>query len=657
MQYRYYLNGTLLKAEPSGWDEKITTIKRDYDIKGIVRLQDGQLTFTGDGYKLLDTLQNQTSGFEQVAVLIEKSSDYGNNWREDFKGYIFLSQVEYLEHIKAAKVKLQDDSYYARINNNKSIQCFLSAGKTKNGIDIPPCPITLLQMFKVADGSFKTALPGFDHTQTYLALDVYKYLIAFMTDDAVEFRSSLFEPGGKRYKTHFTVGRAIRTYVDGCDDQTFYDSTAGLTFGVFQKEMDHENNLMFIIERGGAKPVFRLEEYDYFVQEDDVRATCEGVNELKRKTDINRLYSKLKIGSSVTKDLYDVLPGGFSQLSFPGDINFLGFKIEEYQLLTQGNQDKELDLTTNFIKDTNVIEDLLENNIEDYDEHFFVIDGWVSTWQARGTNWLYTDPPVFYNEAFQNKRVCQNYLKAIPASVVTFLGSSDNKFRAQKSADQYQFFTSPISFIDLDVDNVPPNFDTNSNYDASQSRFLVPKSGYYSFYLYIRTKGWLYNFADVGSLSAWVERWDNPMTSYISSSGSLDLWVTNGISEPIVQGTVSIIANAGDYIRLKTVARGGTDMYFDKRSYWECTLDVDGGDGITPQQTYDPADMNFLQHEFKHRLTTEQFDAIDADPRGLIEFSRHKEQKRRGWIEQLKYYHSKSEGEFLLDSSKSLNRK
>lgn len=657
MMYRYYLNGQLLKNEPAKWEDRATTIKRDYTIKGILRIQEGSLIFSGDGYSYLFDLRKRVGYCEEVDIVIEKSND-GNNWRLAFKGIIFMSQVELLEKQKYAVCKLQDDSYYAKINNNKSLPCTIGAGKSKNGVDITVPPITLITLFDPATALYFSALGGFGHTQSYLAIDVFKYFIAFMTDGEVDFKSTLFDVGGARYKTHLTVGRACRTYTDGCDDEAFSKNIPEENFSNFIKELDHNNNLFFIIERAGGRPVFRLEQYDYFFGSDDVIHSCENIDELKTKTDIERIYSGVKLGSSTTQDVYGLsLPAGFTELSFPGDIRMEGFKIEKYITALKCNIDKELDLSTTYIIDTNVIQDIVVNNVDTHDGDFILIDGDPAHAKAKQSNWLNPGPtPMYYNEAFRNRATCTNYLGAIPASIITYLGKSDNKFRASKLADESRNYPFGGFYPEMSDEVSPPNFDTNSNYDAPNSRFLVPASGIYSFVVHLHTKNWNYATTQIGVLTAQLERWDNTVSTQLGASPVATLAFTLGTTEPILEANLSIIANQGDYIYFASNASEAVSMVYDKRSYWECGKDIDGGSPGSPDQEFNPSDYPISQHEFKHELTEDEFEDIDSDPRGLIEFSRSGEQIRKGWIETLKFYHQKGNADFLLDSSKTLNK-
>ncbi len=659
MVYRYFLNGTLLEDEAAGWQNKISTIKRDYSIKGIVRLQEGSLTFTGDGYTYLKQQYNSVGHTERVEILIQKSSDYGNNWIQDFKGLIFMAQIEWDDKRNHAKCKLQDDSYSAKIFNNKGLGCNLHGAKSKTGIDITPPPFTDVRLFTPSTATYLTPLGGFDECQAHFAIDVFKYLIAFMTDDEVEFQSTLYDIGGARYKTYLTIGRSLRTYTDGCSNDDFIENLPKLSFQQFIQELDHTENLFFIIERtASGKPIFRLEEYEYFFQEGTVMHSCLNIDELKTKTDMERIYSKVKLGSSITLD--------DPAMSFPEDINYEGFKLEEYLTIAKDNIDKELDLTRKFIIASNVIEDIIVNNNDAHDKEFVLIEGHdnLAVTYAKATNWIInTGPPVFYNENFRNHAVADKFLKAVPNSIADYLGTGHNEFRAQSTADQTLTNADDLAYtvIQHQNDSTLGNFDVASAYDTGLGRYVVPYSGYYKFQASGQIQFNYTSGSPVAVIAIVITRYTSGMI--LVSRQTIFYKLRNTIlPNPVLtySGMYATNANINDIIVVEaysnvslvtpaspntwTIVTGG--LFFSGFS--------STGGGIFKE--YNPADYAILQHEFKHKLTEAEFEAIDQDPRGLIEFGIHNKPTRKGWIEKIKFYHALSNADFLLDSNKTINK-
>lgn len=665
MQYRYYLNGQLLKGEPAGWQNKISTIKRDYSIKGIIRLQEGSLVFHGAGYNYLWDLFNSSSFCEQVEFISEKSNDFGNNWYPDVKGLIFMSQVEFDEKRKLAKCKIRDDSFYAKIFNNKSLECILHAGRSKNGIyiDVPePWKAVLFD----PGSAFGDYSAGSGNTWSYRIFDVFKYLIAFMTDGEVEFASTYFDTGGPKEKTLLTIGRSIRESPDTPAVTQFYEWWKPLSFQKVLQELDRKENLFFIVERStSGKPLFRLEEYDYFFKVDSLMHSCVDLDELKTTTDIERIYSKLKIGSST------ILDDPLNPDAFPELIQFLGVNLEQYPMTGKCNLDKEFDLSTEFVISTNVIAYLLLHrvtggdsiNLDDrYDNDFVLIecDGVFTSNQgyARQSNWFFAGPPFYYNEHYINSEVAKRFLGAVPNTIAAYLGNGNDDFLSSEPLTSLT--TTPFStFVKVTYsnDSTFPNNDPNGNYNTGTSEYILPAPGLYVF----RVTGIIRLFAAVTNFqtfSLWISRYDSLGTLINRFLLTALNKFQSGASDYPFDFTSKVIGNATDKIIIESFFAPTNTTVFNSANIFAgrtfaCGNSATGG-GV--YQEYNPEDYSILKHEFKDELTEEEFDAIDADPRGLIEFSRHDQQPRKGWIEQLKFYHSKAQADFLLDSSKTLNK-
>lgn len=482
MIYRYYLNGNLLKSEPAGWDGFITTIKRDYDIKGLLKTQDATITFQGDGYTYLRTLFEASGFCELIEIIIDKSNDYGNNWRQFFIGTIFLTQVEWDEKRRYAKCKLQDDSYYARINNNKSQEVFLYAGQSKNGSSITPAALIDVGLFQIATGSY-ISHSYTDFTKFYSVHEVFRYLIDYMTDLKVGFKSDIFSTGLWKGLT-ITTGLVISNI--GADsnliEADFKDSLPKISFSKFIQEIGHLDDLWFGIERDSSgSPVFRLEDRAYFFDDKNVVLQCGKIDELLTKTDLNRLFSRLEIGSSETDD----------SGTFPEQIKLRGFKKEDYNMIGQCNIDKTLDLSRDYIISSNVIEAVLAAG--GYDDKIFIIDT-DGAGQAKQSNWLGIGSEVYYNESLTNENCAQRFLKAIPNTIAEYLGPViDYRFKAVATSDaSFNQNTShteaPVQFDD---DYTFPNNDVSNSFGngttqgspvaGSDSRFTTNDAGQFIF--------------------------------------------------------------------------------------------------------------------------------------------------------------------------------
>jgi hypothetical protein len=178
-------------------------------------------------------------------------------------------------------------------------------------------------------------------------------------------------------------------------------------------DMAGRYNLWLSAERDSSgNPVLRIEPESYFL------ATGGGVQQLDiqdltRTVDADRLYAGVEIGSE--EFIQQVLA---TPLSMPY-IPLLTHGEERYSFSGVCNTSEQLDLKFKFVSDSNVIEDVILNNNEDYEEKVFIIQYSVppAVAAARSTPWTFdfgagvTRP---YNEKILNGEILQRYYLQSP---------------------------------------------------------------------------------------------------------------------------------------------------------------------------------------------------------------------------------------------------
>ena len=181
-----------------------------------------------------------------------------------------------------------------------------------------------------------------------------------MTDGQVGFKSDLFS--GDYYNWMLFNGKEIRQGTGGGGGFQLEVSFKELFI-----ELHKKTNLSFAIE---PSPVgyanqfqLRLEETDFFEQNDAI-VTLDNVAEILMSFNKDELYSDVNIGSKSFDD--DIV------LSYP-PLNFKAFKEENYTIAGQCNIDKTLKLVSEYIIDTNIIEDILVNGVDKYDKKTFIV--------------------------------------------------------------------------------------------------------------------------------------------------------------------------------------------------------------------------------------------------------------------------------------------
>ena len=675
MIYRYLIDGVVID-EPEGWDSLVTNIKRDRTLKALLKSQEVTLVFRGTGYTALFNKLN-TFGFNGKATLeIQRSFD-GNIFTNFYTGTLFTKYYERDEKDVSISSKVEDDSYYAKINNNRNLDCLPHVGFAKNSTPAVPividvAPIQFIQFFNPSTGTYYPILSGTDKERScaaYRVYDIFKFLIDFMSDGTVDFDSTLFDTGGQRAGMMFTYGLVVDTVQAGLSDDAFERNFPKISFENFFKEVDRICNIGFYVDNSAGRPKIWIEEQDALFENTPL-LTVDNIDELKTSTYQNQLYSKLKIGTSQN------LLSWTTNDNFPETIDFLGPKIEEFNLLGISNIDSTLDLTGDYVISSNIIADGVVNVPNDqWDDHLFFIDcEYVSgvTWAAVKTNTLTgTPPPYYYNQAFMNDQITTRYLGFVPNSIANYLGNNDYKFQAEKTDQVSRLNAGEISHIQFQDDSTGGNFNEGGAYDST-SLYIVPQSGAFTFavnleFLFV----WQAAVGQVpiltADISAYINEYDPTgatlLQSYFVAGASVG---GNYGALPIhsnIRGARTIVTSIGNKIDVRTVTTlsptpDGTNLlrtttHIMPNSFFSCTSTVTGGGTY---QTYDPADYSVLLHKFKYPISETQFDAIQNNIKGYLTFSRAGQVPRIGWIETIKMDHKSGVADITLTSSVKVNQ-
>jgi len=630
---RCYLDNVLV-TDPRGWDKIISSIKRDSSVNGVLRFQDAELGFTGDGYDyLVDKIYND--GFCE-RVQIEIMENCSGNWIPLFRGYIFLTSATIDELSCICTVKLEDNSFYAKINNNKSIPVSAKAEQSKNGVAIDAA-IGYAMLINDTDNT-STAKRIF----TYRVFEVFKQMVAYLTDNEVEFVSDTFDYGGEWEGLVITDGFRVSS-VSPTDYGANTTPLPFITFTDLIKEVSRKIPLAFIIENPYTSPVFRLETLDYFYTG---TRTIEfaNIDKIKTSVDNSMLYALVNLGSSTTDTNV--------ALAFPEDIDYFGFKDESFHTTGTCNIDRTLDLKSNWIISSNVIQDTWFTPNDAYNDKIFLIDTDVTdSVLHRGTtlntNFLGLDPPVYYyNERLTNRAVAERNIGGLPSDIVKRFGASGGGlFRAELTSDQTYVNSGTDLFLPTGFDNEIS--DPGNNYDpVTDYKYTASQAGVYDFRANIQineTSGGavalfqvlLRQYDATNALlqtkKLYTANYNSGIDTYFSTS-------TTGFYD--IGGSTRVIMREGDYCQIefnKVILGGGDITYIIKGgdvTYFECFNETSKGGTYNE---YNSADYPIFLHEFKYPLTLDQFKQIEADPKGIFPFYMSGKQKRYGWIQELSY--------------------
>jgi hypothetical protein len=606
---RFLLDGNIVTT-PDGWEDLKSKIKRDNQLQAVLIFQEASVQFTADGY---DYLYNKllTEGFCSVVdLVVERTCTDGATWKTLFKGRIFVSDCEFNERTCKANAKLEDNSFYSLIKNNSKIKTALDTDLTKNGEPLTQAPVYEVDFYSVgANALVKTDV------QCMRVYDAFKYLISFMSDNEIGFESTLFDVGGDWEGLAITTGERIRTGANPNWLQVDFNT-------LFKEVYNATEPLLMIIENPYTTPTIRIERQSYTFAT-AVNLICGSVYDIKTSVEQEKLYSSIKVGSSLIDNTN--LP-----TRFPDLIDLFGFKEEELYVVGKCNIDNVLDIAGEFARGSNIIDIQLTG--QDYDQTFFLIHTeYISSTSGRttNTNSLGENPPLYYyNDALRNNNILDRWTGGLPNSLVKYIGEiGDGLFEAVSAANQQKGFFIPAL-------STPLQF-TNESYDASNSwstnTYTAPEAGAF----YFEFQGTITPDAPStsGQLRIFIRVYDagNNYKYHVDYNIPYILTGTQTLNRKF-----RVFMNETDYCQLFISYVSNlnplTDTCtIDSGAFFRCTANTIGG---AAYNTYDPSIYPVFTYDFEYPITDDEFDVLVANPIGRIAFNMENQPFRYGWIKE-----------------------
>jgi hypothetical protein len=616
---KFYLDNTLYD-NPHGWETLNERLYYADGINGYLTEINGTILFFGGAYTYLYN-QFQLGICNSVSILITDNCADGNE-KKVFEGLIFLTEVTFDLINCSAEIELQDNSFLAKIDNNKSIKCYLGVTRSKNDIDIsafdnPQTNIALRANNNAADVTNATG---------YRISDAFKFLIAFMTDGKVEFVSDFFSTTSTDLTAAYSVvmtGSQIRL-------GNLYEKKVYISYEDFYNDINSLFNIAFSIELINGVPTIRIEPKSYYRQTGEINY-FNNPEELSRIVEADKLYSKVKFGSAEVSTTYTYFP----------DVLFSGFDKEEYHLLGECNTKTILDLSLNdLINDTNIIQDVLPSGSgnANYDENNFIVV--LDSSNVNRSDLTIGALTYFYNKPLTNYGVSIYWFGGIPSSIAQFIGNGDDTFWTAFSTTTQTIASGAQDVILFPDDSTPPYNDINNNYNPATGRFTAPHDGFYAFELNQIFNGYPY--------STIIERYNSGgvLQEYISGGFFIppfNYFLTNvgqGYSPPSTIFELSYVwgfqMTSGDYVQIKGCPYYGSSATLLQGTYWKCGFAVTGG-GIV--QNYSSNDMPLIQNNLGYNISCDKWEEIKSTPfkTFLINFAdgNNQNQTIKGWLKEI----------------------
>lgn len=514
MTARLFINGTDYTPDTiSDLNDLSEHIWYDSDRKAFLQEITGTVLLGGQGFRYFQNLL-RTNYDTQVPCTLSRFDEYAGVWETVLHGLIFVTDCTFDLYAQTVEIQLVDNSFFAKIENNKSIEFLIGSGLSKNGVDIRSygTATQVKTLFGLDTGvlTYITSVTGYSH------YEAMKYLVAAMSDAEVDFYSDTLQdyldPVQNVLNNGFLFsGEALR---DGP-----FQYGPNISFEYLYGDLAKLYNLVQYIEIApNGKYRLRVERFDS-IRQSSVITTQHLASGCKEMINDETLFSSVIMGSK-EQDLDGYFP--FTP--------FLSTFEEQYSMSYRSNMDKELDLQMKvFITDTNLIYKTQIQALQadpdstNDDEVFYIICRQYNNvdWDEKAALYLFSSQR-YLNHDIRNSQVLINNFTGLPATIYKQYQNLFNTYFAANSSGPYTTspdlagsnyantltykvaripfsagfrwndpgtgtfvtgpdFTYPTFICQMDNDSVAPAYDDGGNYNITTWQYVVPVSGYYSF--------------------------------------------------------------------------------------------------------------------------------------------------------------------------------
>lgn len=638
-----FLLDDLLFDDPIDWRELETTIKRDFVYNSVLANQDLDINFTGDAYDYLYTKLN-TEGFCSKVKFVVQSSTDGITYSTLLRGNLFLSDCVFNERTCNVSCNIEDNSFFAMINNNKSLKTVINAGQSKNGVAITVAPVYVVDFLNIYTLGLSRTV------NCYRVYDAFEYLIKFMSDGKLQFKSDYLQTTSFTdfYEGYITgkgwKGLAITTGWNIRNGNTIPDdySQSEFSFDDLFKEIDRRIPLVLTVENPYSEnPTVRIENRN-FQYTNQTTFNASNVYEVISKVDTKSLYAGVNVGTSITSDIGP----------YPERIHFFGYNDEQYIVQAECNIDTILDLRCDWVTSSNVITDTLNGN-QSYDGNLFLVETDYSlgdTWNLNQLGMITAPVPFFFNSNLTNNYILNRYRNGIPGNLRSFTGVTGDGLM-----NSTELTAQPIGLLTtLTATTVIANV---GGYWNAVDRYTAPLSGVYTFNLTGTATSTGYTGAFGESCTIGIYAFIYDAANVLQSNNQFGGLITMNQVQPnqSYNSTESLILNDNWYVIFKAqessspIAVTATIL---AGSTIQCVDNTIGGGLFVESNDFD---FPIYTYEFKYPMCQEEFDTIMANTVGTIQFNMEGQSFRQGWIQELSFNHFEGMANIKLISKNNGN--
>lgn len=451
MSYKIDINGTIIQTLPQGLEDFSVARNINYDDFTIEMEYVTDLTFFGDGYELLKGLADDN--YAQVVPMTITKICKGNNVVVDLD--IRITNVEFDLVKCSARTKGIQRDFIGRIKNGWNKKISMTGGYDDFGDSLPAPAVSTISINHPFDDSSYGNIP------TWGLKAAFQYYVDYLTGSNLVVVSDWIDGLDSDELLVVTSGIAVRNQTQTAPTTTFKK--------LFQDHAKAFNLLMGIVYEDGI-PYLRIEKEEFW------HDLSTGVNKnsifsIKERFNEDRLYSTVKYGSRTT-----IEGDGGSGQSLPA-LSLFGFIEEEFNVRGSDSLDQTLNLVLDNIVDSNVIEDIMVNSTETYDDDaiYLQVDNTNTAYQPAGA---LIPGRAILNDVYLKSNIVQRW--NFQGNLERYKKIEDNTYQATQYTGASFLFSNGSTKLIFTNDSTPPNFDTSGNWNTSTSRFTAPETDLYT---------------------------------------------------------------------------------------------------------------------------------------------------------------------------------
>lgn len=647
MAFLFYIDNQLTD-QPVNDRALVTLIKRNSDLGNVLISQEVEIIYNGNnapqsgeisGFAYLQNIYDTNICQEISFAIYDQVSQ--SQTTQIYIGTIKVPNINIDMQQMMLKTKVQDNSFYAYINNNRTIKVNLASVKTKSGEDLTAINPYRIEMFTTF-GCVHTGASGF-YYKGYKVKDVFDFIIRTITDNKISVTSDYFDEIDNQ--PFLLKGQALlNSYTAFPAAQ---EPVLEISFEELFNEMSKEYNLVFWVDNTDQNDIkLKIENSDRSYSTTIVHSFSD-LLDLKSSVFADQTYGVVRVGSKTV----DTTP---SSIHFPDTIGF-GWKEEQHFPNGQCNIVTELNLINEYIIDSNIIVNLLDGSTSQIDSICLIeceqVDDILFTTRAT-IFYPFNNSICTYNLGLNNfnklqrnagrfSDVLSNLLSTGLDTYRALLGYSaanNRVYHGGGSASAPGFI--PIGGQTYDADYVNETtlggFDVNGNYDnVTTFEYTIPADGNYSFYHIIafsiagitsqETFEVSVGFQHLDSLNVFIAQQTSGNTYGFNSSFSQDAtYIVGALAGEKIRGIYRLVYNPNGTGN-QQIAR---NLVIGYTSYHECNGIPDEGLVIGGSNML----SNKFFFDFNHEINQTDFQAITSNPTGAITFEKDGV-TRVGWID------------------------